>query len=395
MKRRWIVLLILLSVTYLFAPPPVIRFLALYSLLLILIHYLYLKNLKQGIRLIRLDQEIRTYRNQRTLIELVIENHSWFPAYGLVIIDTIGSLDPTGVSRIQIDLRPRSKRTISYMIRPSERGRWLLGPVRIHIRDLMGWEEVVVEEKKQTTVIVYPDIIPLEYAPSQGFPLGTIKSSAHIYEDPGRYRAVREYQKGDPLRNINWKASAHAGTLITNIYDASIDAPLLVLLNLTASQFPLKNRYLYAEQCIECAASLISAASLQDQMVGCVSTGILPDEQMPLVIPVGRDRRLAILDSLARIKLSGDSAEDDSAINGVEKEAPFSLFVQALQQVPYHSRVCYVGVIPGDGLLELFLLAQAKGCHFLVYCVEPTEEQLSFLRNKGIEVFEMEFEYNG
>ncbi|AEJ20421.1 DUF58 domain-containing protein [Gracilinema caldarium] len=379
-RKRLIQSIFLLAV-FLFAPVAGLRFVALFWFLLLCINLFYLRYMGRHIQIRRKDPVIRTYKNQSTGIELEVINTGYLPLFNAIISDTTGSLDPTSLCRMRLDMRKRSRRTISYTLRPNERGLWTLGPVKLIIRDLFGWEERSFEQPDRTTVIVYPEVFPLPYQAYDGYPLGTIKTKHILHEDPSRYRALREYQQGDELRRINWKASAHAGMLISNVFESSVDVPLLVLLNLSAPAFPLKSQYMYAERCIEYAASLISSASLVDQSVGCISTGILPEDGQPLHIESGREHRLVILDSLARITLS--------------EETSYHIFTEALKRLPYRSRVCYVGPVLADTLLELLLLTRLKGGDFIVYCIVPKKEELERLHEKSIPVREMETESHG
>ncbi len=379
-RKRLGQVILLLSV-FLFAPVVVLRFFALFWLLLLGINQFYITYMSRHIRIRRKDPVLRAYKNQSTHIELEIINTARLPLYNGILSDTTGSLDPNSLCRLRLDMRRRSRRTISYPLRPRERGQWTLGPAKLTIRDVLGLEEVLYEQEDTTTVIVYPEIFPLPYRAYDGYPLGTIKTNHILHEDPSRYRALREYQQGDELRRINWKASAHSGSLITNVYESSIDVPLLVLLNLSIPAFPLKAQYIYAERYIEYGASLVSSASLLDQSVGCISTGIISEAGSPLRIEPGREHRLSILDSLARITLS--------------EKADYSLFIEALQRLPYRSRVCYVGPAVIDMIIELFILTALKGGEFLVYCIAPKQEDLEALHQKGIPVIEMETEKHG
>lgn len=379
-RKRLGQLLLLLAV-FLFAPVAVLRFLALAWFLLLWLNQLYMGYTIRHISIRRKDRILRTYRNRNTVVELEVINTGRLPLYNGILSDTTGSLDPTSLCRLRLDMRKRSRRPISYTIRPNERGEWKLGPVKLLIRDLCGWEEYTYEQGDVTTVIVYPEIFPLPYEAYDGYPLGTIKTRHILHEDLSRYRALREYQEGDEWRRINWKASAHAGSLITNVYESSVDVPLLVLLNLSAPAFPLKNQYVYAERCIEYAASLVSSASLLGQSVGCISNGIIPQEERPLSIEPGREHRMAILDSLARIVLT--------------EATTYTNFAEALQRLPYRSRVVYVGPAIPDTLQELSLLTRLRGGEFLVYCIAPKQEDLEALHRKGIPVTEMEGEAHG
>ena len=50
--------------------------------------------------------------------------------------------------------------------------------------------------------------------------LGIMQCSRHLYEDPFTFRGIREYTTSDPMKTINWKASARTGGLMVNTFDS-------------------------------------------------------------------------------------------------------------------------------------------------------------------------------
>ena len=48
--------------------------------------------------------------------------------------------------------------------------------------------------------------------------LGIMQCSRHLYEDPFTFRGIREYTTSDPMKTINWKASARRHELMVNVY---------------------------------------------------------------------------------------------------------------------------------------------------------------------------------
>ena len=61
-------------------------------------------------------------------------------------------------------------------------------------------------------------------------PIGEVRMSYRLYEDPTRINGVRAYQPGDPLNRIHWRATARTGTLHSKIYEPSSIAGATVLL---------------------------------------------------------------------------------------------------------------------------------------------------------------------
>ncbi len=119
-----------------------------------------------------------------------------------------------------------------YRIRCSARGYHEFGPVRLRSGDLFGsaTREAVVEATDW--LVVYPKIVPLTtLGLPPRFPFGEQPSAASLHEDAARFRGVRPYARGDSLRRIHWKASAHTGSLQVKLYEPSASRQLAIFLN--------------------------------------------------------------------------------------------------------------------------------------------------------------------
>jgi len=158
-------------------------------------------------------------------------------------------------------------------------------------------------------VIVYPAVHPLDLQNRRGLPAGNIAVLNRLYEDVSRFRSLREYTPGDELRRINWKVTARLGKLHTTEYMPSLYFPVLVLLNLTAPDYPLEGRYHLIERAIETAASLVVQFAGMKQEVGLVSTGTVPGTPGFLAVPIraGYSHGVRILEALARVRANDES----------------------------------------------------------------------------------------
>ncbi len=83
----------------------------------------------------------------------------------------------------------------------SDRGRHVIGPTWIRARDPLGLFEGEFTYSRTDDVIVYPRLRSLHGDAWLGEFLGRT-------DDRDRFDTVREYRPGDPLRDVNWKASA-------------------------------------------------------------------------------------------------------------------------------------------------------------------------------------------
>src|SRR5690606_19628201 len=172
-----------------------------------------------------------------------------------------------------VSLRGRESREFHYAVQAIRRGYYRLGPLTVRTGDLFGWSELRAQAPA-SYLTVYPRITPLARLglPSR-LPYGAIGSQRRLFEDPARPVGVREYHRGDSLRLINWKVSAHGDNLVVKTLQPAISLDTHILLNLNRDDFSAKTRYSAPEWAIEIAASLAAHLVEQQQAVGLATNG--------------------------------------------------------------------------------------------------------------------------
>lgn len=93
-----------------------------------------------------------------------------------------------------------SDTTHTYEIELTRRGEHTLGPAGIRATDSLGLFRRTFGHPLETTVLVYPEVHPLSNT------VGVEKEVDRV--ERGAFERIREYQPGDPLRDIHWKTSA-------------------------------------------------------------------------------------------------------------------------------------------------------------------------------------------
>lgn len=84
--------------------------------------------------------------------------------------------------------------------------------------------------------------------------IGEIENRKSLYEDPYTFSGIREYDRGDSMNRINWKATARNNQLMVNIYAHASEQPVKILLNLE-THIMLRPEII-RELCISFAASI-------------------------------------------------------------------------------------------------------------------------------------------
>lgn len=127
------------------------------------------------------------------------------------------------------------------------RGRYLFESVAISEGDFLGLKERRDEFRVFTELIVVPREAPkrmLRQIPGS-FP-GDLSVKRFLFEDPVLTVGCREYTGSEPMKSIAWSASARVGSLMVKQYDHTMDASVVVVLNVFTSAEDPENR---AEDC--------------------------------------------------------------------------------------------------------------------------------------------------
>lgn len=93
-------------------------------------------------------------------------------------------------------------RRLRYDVRLARRGVHALGPVRVTATDLFGLWERTFYFGHTDRVTVFPKVRPLEETAD------LLAGYVGLTEEREQFDSLREYEHGDALRDVNWKASA-------------------------------------------------------------------------------------------------------------------------------------------------------------------------------------------
>lgn len=112
-----------------------------------------------------------------------------------------------------------------------------------------------MEVPEHSHIYVYPRVTDVSKIQMMNSALyGLMLTKRIIMTDPFTFSGIREYMKGDPMSQINWKASAKGQKLLVNQYDATTSEDITILLDLEDRNI-IKEEALN-EEAIRIAASL-------------------------------------------------------------------------------------------------------------------------------------------
>jgi uncharacterized protein (DUF58 family) len=146
---------------------------------------------------------------------LRLENVSRLPTGVLLLEDRIPYVLGTRPRFILDRVESHGVRQVAYGVRSQQRGRFTVGPLTIRLRDPFGMCELVRSFNAVDSFVVTPVIEPLPSLPLSGDWVGTGESRSRSIASAGDDDVVtREYRRGDDLRRVHWRATAHYGELM-------------------------------------------------------------------------------------------------------------------------------------------------------------------------------------
>jgi uncharacterized protein (DUF58 family) len=203
---------------------------------------------------------------------------------------------------ILLPMLPYEQVVKRYTVRCRHRGLFQFGPGRIESGDLFGYSHRSRRHDSVSRLIVYPKLFDLHLAPPDSRRVvGSQAIDRIILTDPSRTIGVRRYQGGDPLRHVEWRASARCREPMVRVFEPSTDLSLAIFLNFRVPGFG-EDTYNPPELefAISLAASLARWALAQKIAVGLFGNGARgPMRAIRLPISRSPDHLRRILETLA------------------------------------------------------------------------------------------------
>src|SRR5579883_764445 len=177
--------------------------------------------------------------------------------------------------RLQIAmLRAGAELEMKYQIECLMRGYFQIGPLTLESGDLFGLHRRFRVLTEPVFLLVYPRIVPLlGYDIASRRPIGDVRLTHRLFEDPTRIAGVRPYEAGDPLNRVHWRATARTGQLHSKVHEPSTLSGATVLLDLHSAGYPERGEPYRSELAVTTALALANAVYVMGQQVGLVTNG--------------------------------------------------------------------------------------------------------------------------
>ncbi|MBN2292145.1 MAG: DUF58 domain-containing protein [Pirellulales bacterium] len=283
--------------------------------------------------------------------------------------------------RLHLAMLPGGKtRTFPYQVEFRQRGYYQIGPLVLETGDLFGLHRRWHMAARPHFVLVYPEVLALEgYDLASRRPIGEVRMTHRLYEDPTRIAGVRTYQAGDPLNRVHWRATARTGELHSKVYEASSVAGATILLEFNEGAYDPRHEPYRSELAVTATASLANALYQMDQQVGLVTNGrdavdrirregwdpdprtrkaaqrsveMLDhsDRLRPQVVPTcrGPEQLTRILESLARVELT-DGLDLAALIGETASRMPRDATILAILPTVSPTAACALGNLRRQG----------------------------------------------
>jgi uncharacterized protein (DUF58 family) len=163
---------------------------------------------------------------------------------------------------------------LEYQVECLRRGYYQIGPLVLENGDLFGLHRRFRVEAAPKFVQVYPRVVPLEgYDLTSRRPIGDVRMTHRLFEDPTRIAGVRPYEAGDPLNRIHWRATARTGALHSKINEPSTLSGATALLDFHQSGYYKQGEPFRSELAVTAALALANAVWELGQQVGLTTNG--------------------------------------------------------------------------------------------------------------------------
>jgi uncharacterized protein (DUF58 family) len=165
--------------------------------------------------LVRTLSPTQVTAGQQARVQLDLTNDGRMPTGLLLLEDQIPYVLGTRPRFVIDRMGPKWKRSVGYTVRSDVRGKFDVGPMKVRLSDPFGLVELDRTFQSKSSLVVTPRVVALPVVPLSGVWTGSGDNRPRAFASGSAEDVtVREYRRGDDLRRVHWRSSAHAGELM-------------------------------------------------------------------------------------------------------------------------------------------------------------------------------------
>ncbi|ASS68632.1 MULTISPECIES: DUF58 domain-containing protein [unclassified Paenibacillus] len=178
----------------------------------------------------------------------------------------------------------------------SERGRYRLGSIDLRWSGGLGLWERQTQLSEESEIRIDPDLSGVRDVLNSAQDSLLIDGQRIYKRQRGgtEFDSIREYAFGDDIREVNWRATARAGKLLTNLYRPEKGKTVAILLDCGRQMGVELDNQVKLDRTLEAALAVAAAALKQDDQVALIAYS----SRVKLYLPPGRG--LAHLQAMTR-----------------------------------------------------------------------------------------------
>lgn len=222
---------------------------------------------------------------------IYIENWYSFNA-GIGIIDEIPFQFQRRDVWFKTSLKPRQRKFINYLLRPTKRGEYKFGDVRVFVTSPLKLIRRRYTFQQSETLPVYPSFLQMRryelMAISNNLSELGIKKMRRLGHSM-EFEQVKAYVPGDDYRTINWKATARQSNLMVNNYtDEKSQHVYCIIDKSRMMKMPFEGMTLL-DYAINASLVLSNVALVKEDKAGLITVGekigsVVPSDRRPTQI---------------------------------------------------------------------------------------------------------------
>ena len=285
---------------------------------------------KIGMRKLRCTRDALDFANEdepfRIRLDLMHKSHFLGP---VEIEDNL----PEWIERQDVSAQEGDS-AVSYTAIARRRGEYVIGPVRLHASDPLGFFHFRCRYPLTSKLVVLPN--PLVIPDLAVAPMGML--GEYQFEGSGAkgsgidFHGVREYQRGDDLRRVHWRSTAKHNRLNVIEFEHSRAQDAMIAIDLMRGSEVGRGLYTSLEYAVRIAAGIIEQTMESGSSARLVGDGITGTTA---AFGQGIGHLHILMDALARVRADHDRSLSDvllAELYGIRENTSVICLAEAIDE---------------------------------------------------------------